>query len=750
MKKSILLFCSVMMLVLSLNVAFAAHIELTATDAETDGVNGFTELDGAYGVETFTISGIVYAIVASDAGDGVQIINLSNPSDITATDAATDGVNGFTELDGATNVAIFTITDKTYAIVASYVDDGVQIINVTDTSNIVATDAETHGFNGFDALDGANDVAIFTVDDKPYAIVTSYDLSGVQIINMTDPTDIVALDEEFDGVNGFDELGSANDVGTFTVGGFPYAIVVAEIDDGVQIIDLRDPTNIVATDAETDDANGFTVLDGAVGVETFTVSNVVYAIVTSVDDDGIQIINVNDPTNIVAVDAETDDANGFTVLDQAGGLATFTVSGVPYAIVGSVPDSGLQIVNLSDPSNITAGDTAINGVDGFTELGNIFNIHTFTSNNIIYAISTNRAGDGVQITSLVLHDEEDESTSGGGCNDCTPPTFGKNKNGILLVSDGFIFNGNTTDVTDYHTEFPLITVITNQTNTVIVKMYENRGVNNIRLAQFGMGMPEVRSPLSDAQTLVEIWIVGAEIEKIKKENNNNNNLIDILNATTSIVDCGYVGKDNCLQITLEYVYRDQPKYNIMAINAMDNSRNAQTNYMNDGILVIGDSFNEPPIQETNVSKAGKLYPQKAGSVNLTLLDYKTDVWQDEYGYLWSTNNYGPYLNDEIPIPKKTPDKYSKWSGYNDRYHSEFKNYVEFQSIKAEMMASNVYYKYEEIYDNFVIQKVIESDFTNGCYSGTKLIRESCVFGDAITYEIKKAELITLDYSNWKN
>ena len=349
----------------------------------------------------------------------------------------------------------------------------------------------------------------------------------------------------------------------------------------------------------------------------------------------------------------------------------------------------------------------------------------------------------IEKTSIIIINK-----SGGGCNDCTPPTFGKNKAGKFLVSDGFIFNGNATDVADYHTEFPLITVITNQTNTVIVKMYENRGVNNIRLAQFGMGMPEIGDPLSNAQSLLEIWIVGAEIEEVIKIDENN--LVDILNATTSIVDCGYVGTENCLQITLEYVYRDQPKYNIMVINAMDNSRNAQTNYMNDGILVIGNSLNEPLIQQTSTSKAGKLYPQKAGSVNLTLLDYKTDVWQDEYGYLWSTNNYGPYLNDEIPIPKKTPDKYSKWSGYNDRFHSEFKNYVEFQSIKAEMMASNVYYKYEEIYDNFVIQKVIEPDFTDVCYSGTKSIRESCVFGDAITYEIKRAELITLYYSNWKN
>ena len=56
--------------------------------------------------------------------------------DITATDAETDGVNGFTELDGARGVATFTIGSSTYAIVTSYNEIGVQIIEISDTSKL--------------------------------------------------------------------------------------------------------------------------------------------------------------------------------------------------------------------------------------------------------------------------------------------------------------------------------------------------------------------------------------------------------------------------------------------------------------------------------------------------------------------------------------------------------------------------------------------------------------------------------------
>jgi len=288
-------------------------------------------------------------------------------------------------------------------------------------------------------------------------------------------------------------------------------------------------------------------------------------------------------------------------------------------------------------------------------------------------------------------DEPETKKSGGGCNDCTPPTFGKDKNDKMIVSDGFTYNGISTDVTDYHTEFPLITVITNATNAVTLKIYENQGVNNIKMVQFGMGMPEIGSPLYDAQSLVEVFLSGIEIEEINIIDPNN--LVDITGATTNVVNCMDDSNTPCLELTLQYVYRDQPKYNIMAINAIDNSRNSQTNYLNDGILVTGESLNEPLLLTTNVANSNAFYPQRAGSVLLTLLDYKTDMWQDEYGYMWSTDQWGgSYMVEYPPVPQNTPDAYSKWSGYNDRLHSEFAAYVIQQQQRAQETMDKQYYK----------------------------------------------------------
>ena len=91
------------------------------------------------------------------------------------------------------------------------------------------------------------------------------------------------------------------------------------LSETLQVSDVKSSTtSLLAVDAETD-GDVFTELDRARGVDTFVIGSSTYAIVTSKDDDGVQIIDISDPTNIVAKDAETNGANGFTRLD----LSTF-------------------------------------------------------------------------------------------------------------------------------------------------------------------------------------------------------------------------------------------------------------------------------------------------------------------------------------------------------------------------------------------------------------------------------------------
>lgn len=104
-------------------------------------------------------------------------------------------------------------------------------------------------------------------------------------------------------------------------------------------------------------------------------------------------------------------------------------------------------------------------------------------------------------------------------------------------------------------------------------------------------------------------------------------------------------------------------------------------------------------------------------VTLTLDDYKNDIWLDKFGYKWSTNAYGPYLLDTMQVPELIPDKYSKWSGYNDRWHSEFPRYVQTQILRAEVTMNSILpppfigdvYEPKEITYEYVIDRINRED-----------------------------------------
>ena len=106
----------------------------------------------------------------------------STPSDITAKGSMTDDEN--TVLDGAHGVDTFTIGSSTYAIVASLTENGVQIIDISDVDNIVAKGSMTD--NGSRELDGVRDISTFVIGSSTYAIVTASRERGVQIIDNRD------------------------------------------------------------------------------------------------------------------------------------------------------------------------------------------------------------------------------------------------------------------------------------------------------------------------------------------------------------------------------------------------------------------------------------------------------------------------------------------------------------------------------------------------------------------------------------
>lgn len=83
------------------------------------------------------ISNSTYAVVASDGlvRHGMHILDITRPDNPLPVSAVTDDMDGFTELGGVADLAIHDISNRTYAVVASRDDSGVQIVDITRPDN---------------------------------------------------------------------------------------------------------------------------------------------------------------------------------------------------------------------------------------------------------------------------------------------------------------------------------------------------------------------------------------------------------------------------------------------------------------------------------------------------------------------------------------------------------------------------------------------------------------------------------------
>ena len=354
----------------------------TAVASVTDGKDGFDTLHRINSVTTVSIDGDHYALATSS--EGIQIIDVTDPVDSTAIAGIPYSMGSFDTLGDASSVVISQIDGSHYALVASRGDDGIQIIDITDPVNPKATVSVTDSSNGFDMLGNASHVATTRIGDSHYALVASYSDHGIQIIDITDPVNLKAVASVADGKDGFDTLATAVHVATTRIGNSHYALVASYSDHGIQIIDVTDPANPTAIASVTDnDAAcdsksrdtsssrkhflvgnvGFNTLCNASSVATTQIGDSHYALVASRGDDGIQIIDITDPADPTAIASVTDGKDGFDTLRDASSVATTQIGDSHYALVASRGDSGIQIIDITDPANPTATASATDGKD---------------------------------------------------------------------------------------------------------------------------------------------------------------------------------------------------------------------------------------------------------------------------------------------------------------------------------------------------------------------------------------------------
>ena len=405
---------------------------MSSLDSVRSGNRGF-DLSGPEAVHAFTMGNATYAIVSAFDSNTVGLIHVNESFKMNAVSSAIDNTGEFNTLSGPWGIDTLAIGGDMYAAVASYWDDGVQLIRVHEDGNLTAG-GSLGGSNIDSDLDGATGIAAFALGDAAYAITASYVADAVQVVGVRGGDDsglrFVSSASDGDGYMcpggaragdaiptmspadlaidggpaGFDELDGARDIDAFEMGNHTYAIAASYIDDGIQLIRIGDGGALAAVSSATDGAGGFDKLDGARAVDAFEMGDETYAIAASWDDHGVQLIRIHEDGAMESADSATDGAGGFLTLGEASDVDIFTMGedNATYAIVSSYLDSGVQLIRVHGNGTLSAAGNATNGAGGFDALLGPRALDAFEMGDGTYAAVASERSNGVQL--IQIHD----------------------------------------------------------------------------------------------------------------------------------------------------------------------------------------------------------------------------------------------------------------------------------------------------------------------------------------------------------
>ena len=398
-------------------------------------------------------------------GSAIHIYDVTNPNAL-CTCSSGAGQTALLEgsvvssatvkLYGATGVTHYQQGDKHYALVSSPNDDSIQVVDITDPENPVARDSLTD--TTALELDIAEESAVYSVNGRLYAVVVGRGDNGIQIIDITDPTDITAVSKAENSSALL--LHTPRGVVVHTIDGLHYAVVVSSDDNGIQIFDVTDPAAPVAK-AKLAHGSG-RLLDGAYGVDTFTVGNRHYAIVAAPDSNALQIVELTAVTADAGPDTDipktatevTLDGTGSTVSSgatptyqwtQTAG-ATVTLSGATTAQPTFVPPSagGTLTFRLTvTAAGVSSSDTVTITVEGSTK-----SVDSFGAKISGTAVNTEQVQkpDGGAATYISMHFSGENETQSIAYSLLEQPTGTATVNVMTLVqSAGYGAPGYTWD-----------------------------------------------------------------------------------------------------------------------------------------------------------------------------------------------------------------------------------------------------------------------------------------------------------------
>ena len=359
----------------NVNIRNITNIESPTTVSTIPSYNAYANY-----LDTVVIDGSTYVVgVGSSDNNRISVTDISD----TKNPASFDGPAVTTPIKttvGLQVVDAVLINQSAYAVAGDY-HGGIYIMNITSRNAITLThyiaDRSDDSTSEYTYLFRVYALSTFTIDESVYVVaVNGYLPKGMTIIDITNPSSPSLV------YNGTLGLGFVDFINTVTVDGSIYAMAHVTNPQSIVIINITDPYSpeLAYTIASGD--TGYTQTTSPNVIATTTFDTITLALVTDRNNanSGIQIIDITDPYAPSPVSAITHGQDGYTHLNNVEGIDIITLDGQTYALVAGENSNGVQIIKLDYLPLISL--TSNNTNPAYAKAGDTLNLEFGTTRSI--------------------------------------------------------------------------------------------------------------------------------------------------------------------------------------------------------------------------------------------------------------------------------------------------------------------------------------------------------------------------------